>query len=133
METPFSRRDVDLALRLALLGLALLFLRPSSATAQECCPDQYTEAELARAAGSASKPAKASLNPYHQYYRSAGCPAFWLGSSQEIPAFILVLERGSQFAPMGLLPGFKTAALRDGRNQALRPGYYREHRVIVVA
>src|SRR5271155_5193242 len=50
-----------LLLRMGLGGLALLLWQAPWAKAQECCPDQYTEAEMARAASSAKKPVNVAV------------------------------------------------------------------------
>lgn len=62
METKLGKRTAGLALRLGLAGLGLLLWHAPSAKAQECCPDQYTAAELAKVQGSATKPVKLAAN-----------------------------------------------------------------------
>lgn len=56
MQTTRSNRVANLTLRLGLAGLGLLLSNANSAKAQECCPDQYTEAEVAKMQTSAKKP-----------------------------------------------------------------------------
>jgi len=51
-----------LALRLELAGFGLLLWHAPTAKAQECCPGDYTEAELAKAGNSAKKPVKVLAN-----------------------------------------------------------------------
>ena len=62
MDNTLAKRAGHLTLRLGLGGLALLFLHAPSAKAQECCPDQFTEAGLAKVEGSARKPVKPAAN-----------------------------------------------------------------------
>jgi hypothetical protein len=62
METTFRNRAMQLTLKIGLAGLGLLLWHTPSAKAQECCPDQYTAAELAKVENSASKPVKRAAN-----------------------------------------------------------------------
>ncbi|HKN73568.1 MAG TPA: hypothetical protein VJW94_00220 [Candidatus Acidoferrum sp.] len=59
-------------LRVSLGGLALLLWQAPSAKAQECCPDQNTEAELARFESSAKKPMKIEAVKVQQGNPSTG-------------------------------------------------------------
>lgn len=62
MENILGSRAVRLALRMGLAGLGLLLWHTPSAKAQECCPGQYTEAELAKNGNSAKKPVRQLVN-----------------------------------------------------------------------
>jgi|SRR5580658_5869169 hypothetical protein len=61
-----------LILRISLGGLALLLWHAPSAKAQECCPDQNTEAELARFESSSKKPMKIEAVKVQQGNSAAG-------------------------------------------------------------
>lgn len=62
MEITLGSRAVRLALRLGLAGIGLLLWHAPSAKAQECCPGEYTEAELAKTGNAAKKPVKLLAN-----------------------------------------------------------------------
>lgn len=58
MESTLGNRVVRITLRLGLAGLGMLLWHAPAAKAQDCCPDNYTEAEMAKVKGSAKKPVK---------------------------------------------------------------------------
>jgi hypothetical protein len=58
MAAKLGNRALKLTLRFGLAGLGLLLWHAPSAKAQECCPNQYTEAELAKSGNSVRKAAK---------------------------------------------------------------------------
>lgn len=64
----FARRNSAgrLILRMGLGGLALLLWQASSVKAQECCPDQPTQAELASFENASKKPVKMDATKMQQ-------------------------------------------------------------------
>lgn len=62
METTIRNRAAHLTLRLGLAGLGLLLWHAPSLKAQECCPDQYTAAELAKMEASTTQPVNLAAN-----------------------------------------------------------------------
>jgi hypothetical protein len=63
-----TQRDsaARLILRMAFGGLALLLWQASPAKAQDCCPDQFTETELARVESSARTPVNTAATKERQ-------------------------------------------------------------------
>lgn len=66
METTKRNRALRLTLKIGLGGLAMLLWHAPSAKAQECCPDQYTAAELAKAETATKIPAKSAMSGAQQ-------------------------------------------------------------------
>jgi hypothetical protein len=56
MNSTLRNRALNLALKVGLGGLALVLWHAPAAKAQECCPDSYTAAEMAKMENLGKKP-----------------------------------------------------------------------------
>lgn len=60
MENTLRNRALKMTLKIGLGGLALVLWHAPNAKAQECCPDSYTAAEMAKMESLDKKPVRAA-------------------------------------------------------------------------
>ena len=66
MKNTLRNRALKLTLKVGLGGLALVLWNAPAAKAQECCPDSYTAAEMAKMENLGKKPVQTAANKNKQ-------------------------------------------------------------------
>jgi hypothetical protein len=66
MENTHRKQALKLTMKIGLAGLALVLWHAPAAKAQECCPDSYTAAEMAKMENPGKKPIQTAANKNKQ-------------------------------------------------------------------
>jgi hypothetical protein len=66
MENTLGKQALKLAMKIGLAGFALILWHAPAAKAQECCPDSYTAAEMAKMENSGKKPVQTAVSKNKQ-------------------------------------------------------------------